>query len=115
MTTERVRVGEVLRLERQPVAPDPLTDYVSIGIRSCGKGIFHYEPVPGDKLGKLRFFRVKPDRLLVSNIKGWEGAVAVSSSDEDGCIASSRFLAYVPVDDRIDLRWARWFFLSELG
>lgn len=115
MTTERVRVGDVLRLQRIPVDPDPLTDYVSIGIRSFGKGIFHYEPVPGDKLGKLRFFGVEPDRLMVSNIKGWEGAVAVSTSDDGGCIASSRFLAYVPIDERIDVRWARWFFLSELG
>ena len=115
MTTGRVRVGEVLRLQRIPVDPDPMTDYVSIGIRSFGKGIFHYEPVPGDKLGKLRFFGVEPDRLMVSNIKGWEGAVAVSASDDDGCIASSRFLAYVPIDERIDVRWARWFFLSELG
>lgn len=115
MTTERVRVGEVLRLQRIPVDPDPLTDYVSIGIRSFGKGIFHYEPLPGDKLGKLRFFGVEPDRLIVSNIKGWEGAVAVSTSDDDGCIASSRFLAYVPIDERISVRWARWFFLSEFG
>ena len=113
--TEHVRVGEVLRLERRPVQVDPTQEYVSIGIRSFGRGIFHYAPTTGGRLGKLRFFEVEPDRLLVSNIKAWEGAVAVSGAGDSGCICSNRFLAYEQIDDRIDIQWARWFFLSESG
>lgn len=112
---ERVRVGDVLRLERKPVDPDPLEEYTAIGVRSFGKGIFHYEPVPGAQLGKLRFFRLQPDCLVISNIKGWEGAIAVSGDLDAECLASSRFLTYVPIDERIDVRWARWFFLSDAG
>lgn len=115
MNVERVRVGEVLRLERIPVQPDPTVEYVSIGVRSFGKGIFHYEPKLGSQLGSLRFFDVQPDRLVVSNIKGWEGAIAVSSRADARCLASNRFLTYVPIDDRIDLGWARWYFLSDAG
>ncbi len=115
MTVERARVGKVLRLERVPLDPDPAVEYVSIGIRSFGKGIFHYEPKLGDQLGSLRFFEVLPNRLVLSNIKGWEGAIAVSSDVDAGCIASNRFLSYVPIDDRIDVRWARWYFLSDSG
>ena len=116
MTVERVRVGDVLRLERVPVDPDPGVEYVSIGIRSFGKGIFHYEPRPGDQLGGLRFFSVLPDCLVISNIKGWEGAIAVSADIDSGRIASNRFLSYRPMDDdRIDVRWTRWFFLSDFG
>jgi hypothetical protein len=112
---ERVRVGDVLRLERQPVDPNPLEEYTTIGVRSFGRGIFHYDPVPGAQLGKLRFFELQPDRLVISNIKGWEGAVAVSRDLDADCLASSRFLTYAPIDDRIDVRWARWFFLSDAG
>jgi type I restriction enzyme S subunit len=115
MVIERVRVGDVLQLDRKPVQPDPSVDYVSIGIRSFGKGIFHYEPKLGSQLGRLRFFEVQPDRLIISNIKGWEGAVAVSSEDDRGCLASNRFLSYAPSDNRIDINWARWYFLSEPG
>lgn len=115
MTDRHVRVGVVLRLERRWVQVDPLREYVSVGIRSFGKGIFHYEPTPGGQLGKLRFFEVVPNRLIVSNIKAWEGAVAVSRADDAGCVASNRFLSYEPADDRIDVGWARWFFLSEYG
>ncbi len=115
MTVDRVRVGEVLRLERVPVDPDPMMEYVAIGVRSFGKGIFHYEPTRGNQLGSLRFFEVLPDRLVVSNIKGWEGAIAVSSEVDASCVASNRFLSYLPIDDRIDVRWACWFFLAEPG
>ena len=115
VTVPQLRVGDLLRLERRPVTPDPLQEYISIGIRSFGHGIFHYEPTRGDQLGKLRFFEVVPDRLVVSNIKAWEGAVAISGARDAGCLASNRFLAYEPCDDRIDVRWARWFFLSERG
>ncbi|MGI9016996.1 MAG: hypothetical protein ACR2HR_07825 [Euzebya sp.] len=105
----------MLRLERTPVDPQATRSYVTIGIRSFGKGIFHYDEKPGDQLGKLRFFEMNPGRLVVSNIKGWEGAIAVSTEEDGGCIASNRFLAYRPVDDRIDVDWARWFFLSDVG
>ena len=115
MIAERVRVGDVLRLDRRPMEPDPTQEYTTIGIRSFGKGIFHYESSLGAQLGKLRFFELQPDCLVISNIKGWEGAIAVSTKLEAGCLASSRFLTYVPIDSRIDVRWARWFFLSEEG
>ncbi|MGH9043660.1 MAG: restriction endonuclease subunit S [Acidimicrobiales bacterium] len=88
---------------------------MTIGVRSFGKGIFHYEPKPGNQLGSLRFFELPPDRLVISNIKGWEGAVAVSSILDADCLASNRFLTYVPIDNRIDVGWARWYFLSESG
>ena len=115
MSVQRVRAGDVLRLERTPVELDPAHEFVTIGVRSFGKGIFHYDAKPGDQLGKLRFFALEPNRLVVSNIKGWEGAIAVSSEAEVGCIASNRFLIYAPADGRVDVNWARWFFLSEVG
>src|SRR4051794_36102805 len=112
MKTELVRVGDVLTLERVAIEPVPEREYVAIGIRSFGKGIFHYEPKAGDALGSLRFFEVHPSRLIISNIKGWEGAIAVSSERDAGCVASNRFLSYRATAQRIDVNWARWFFLS---
>jgi type I restriction enzyme S subunit len=115
MTVLRTCVGDVLRAERALVTPDPTREYVAIGLRSFGKGIFHYAATSGDQLGNLRFYDVRSERLVISNIKGWEGAIAVSSDLDAGCIASNRFLQYVPRDGRIDIRWAGWFFQSEAG
>lgn len=114
MTSLR-RVGDILQLDRDEVRPAPAVDYKTIGVRSFGNGIFHYEPKPGDSLGSLRFFSIKPNRLIISNIKGWEGAIAVSQQADSDCLASNRFLQYRPIDDQIDVGWARWFFLSEPG
>ena len=115
MRIELVRVGDVLRLERRPVHVDPYRGYIEVGVRSFGRGIFQKEPVDGASLGNKRVFRVEPDDLVISNVFAWEGAVAVASKDETGTIGSHRFMTFVPADERIDIRWASWYFRSEPG
>lgn len=112
---ERVRVGDVLRLERRRVVVEPGEEYVEVGVRSFGRGIFHKTPVDGASLGNKRVFRIEPDDLVISNVFAWEGAIAVASCDEAGTIGSHRFMTFVPTDDRIDIGWASWFFRSEPG
>lgn len=112
---ERVRVGEVLRLERREVEIDPAAEYRLVGIYSFGKGILHREPKPGLELGDYRFFRIEPGDLVLSNIQAWEGAIAYATDLDQGTIGTHRFLSYIPIDGRIDANWARWFFLSEAG
>lgn len=115
MAVRQVRVGDVLRPNRQWIAVDLAAEYVAIGVRAFGRGIFHYEAVSGSGLGKLRFFSVQPDSLIVSNIKAWEGAVAVSGSSEAGTIASNRFLSYEPIGGQADVHFLRHYFLTEEG
>lgn len=115
MTVERVRVGEVLALQRRPVAVDPMAEYDEIGIRSFGKGIFHKEPVSGTTLGNKRVFEIHPRDLVLSNVFAWEGAIAVASENDAGRIGSHRFMTYAPIEDRIDTSWAAWFLVSEDG
>lgn len=112
---ERVRVSDVLRLERRHVGVEPSERYDEIGVRSFGRGIFHKEPVDGITLGSKRVFRVEPGDLVISNVFGWEGAIAVASESEAGKIGSHRFMTFVPVDGRIETSWAAWFFRSEPG
>ena len=115
MSVELVRVGEVLRLERREVQIAPDVEYCLIGVYSFGKGTLHREPKPGVELGDYRFFRIEPGDLVLSNIQAWEGAIALAADRDTGTIGTHRFLSYVPVADRIDTNWARWFFLSETG
>lgn len=109
-----VRLGDVLTLERFPVELAPDRYYVQIGIRSFGNGIFHRDKMPGAELSKLKYFQVKPNRLIVSNIMAWEGAIAVSTNSETDCIASSRFLSYMKSGD-IDLRYLNHYFQCKYG
>lgn len=110
----KVRLGDVLTLERIPIDPVPGQYYVQIGIRSFGNGIFHRDKVPGNELSKLRYFKVHANRLIVSNIMAWEGAIAVSADSEKDCIGSSRFLSYMRSGD-VDLRYLNYYFQSKAG
>ena len=113
--TELVRVGDVLELVRRPVQIDLAQEYREIGLRSFGKGVFHKEPVTGATIGSKRVFWIKPDDLLLSNVFAWEGAVALASRADEGCIGSHRFLTYRPRDPRVDVNWVSWFLRSERG
>jgi type I restriction enzyme S subunit len=109
-------VGTILELVRNSVSIDPSATYRYIGIRSFGKGLIRYPSTRGDELSKLRYFELPPDALILSNIKAWEGAIAISTKSDSGHIASSRFLSYIPVDDdRLDLRYLLYFFLGKAG
>lgn len=115
-TLERVRVDDVLELQRRAVVVDPMLEYAEIGVRSFGKGIFHKEPVRGADLGQKRMFRVEPGDLVISNVFAWEGAIAQAADNDAGRIGSHRFMTFTAKDhDRIDTGWASWFFLSEVG
>lgn len=115
MSVQRVRVGDVLALQRRAVDVDPLAEYVEIGVRSFGKGIFHKEPLTGADLGAKRVFRIEPGDLVISNVFAWEGAVALATQAERGTIGSHRFMTFTPASDAIDSAWASWFFRSEPG
>lgn len=115
MTAERVRVGDVLALQRRDVLIQPEELYTLVGVYSFGKGIFHREPRSGSDVGDYRFFSVVPGDLVLSNIQAWEGAIGYATEQDRGAIGTHRFLSYVARDGRIDTNWARWFFLSEPG
>jgi hypothetical protein len=115
LTTERVRVGDVLALHRREVLIEPELEYRLVGVYSFGKGIFHHEPRFGADLGNYRFFAVEAGDLVLSNIGAWEGGIARATESDAGIIGNHRLLTYVPIAGRIDTSWARWFFLSEPG
>jgi type I restriction enzyme S subunit len=109
------RIGDVLKLERRIVDIDPMTTYKLIGVYSFGKGIFHREPTAGADLGAYRFSLIKNGDLVLSNIQAWEGAIALAGPEDDGCIGTHRFMTYVPIDERADTSYLRYFLLSERG
>lgn len=114
-SVDRVRVGDVLALQRRQVEVEPTLTYEEIGVRSFGRGIFHKEPVEGAVLGNKRVFRIEPGDLVISNVFGWEGAVALATGAEEGKIGSHRFMTFTARDGGIDTGWASWFFRSEPG
>jgi len=113
MRTKKVALGDFLTLAREPITIRPDDMYRAIGVRGFGRGLIDYPAVRGHELGNLRYFELAPNRLVVSNIKAWEGAVATTCADEAGRIASNRFLTYA--SDDADLVYVAQYLQSEDG
>jgi type I restriction enzyme S subunit len=109
------QLGDVLESVRQSITIDPLGTYTNLGVRSFGRGVFHYPDCIGADLSKLKFFIFQVPSLVVSNIKAWEGAIALTSDKDEGCVASNRFLFYVGKEGRADIRYIYQFLLSAAG
>lgn len=89
--------------------------YKEIGIRSHGRGIFHKEPIAGEALGNKRVFWVKKDALVLNIVFAWEQAVAVTTDDDEGFIASHRFPMYISKDNQCDVDYIRRYLLTPKG
>ncbi len=107
-------IGEILELRRRSVEVLADMTYQEIGVRSFGNGLFIKPMITGADIGSKRVFAVEPGDLVVSNVFGWEGAVAVATSEHAGMLGSHRFMTWTPRSDD-DVRYLRHFLLSEKG
>lgn len=113
--TVRARMDDVLELVREPVEIDPDSYYKPLGVKSFGKGIIRYPNTIGSELSKLGYFTFLSNVLALSNIKAWEGAISVTSVEDTSCVASNRFLFYLPRDGRVNVSYLRHYLLSRDG
>ncbi|OZI11280.1 type I restriction endonuclease subunit S [Bacillaceae bacterium SAS-127] len=97
-----------------PVTVKKNVFYTQIGIRSHGKGIFIKDPVNGEELGNKRVFWIEPNCLIVNIVFAWERAVAKTTSDLNGLIASHRFPMY-KIIDHVDLDYLTHYLLTPKG
>ena len=112
---EWLPMREVAPIVRRPVTIDPDTTYPELGIRSFGKGTFHKPPVKGSDLTWQKPVWLKADDLVFSNIKAWEGAVAVVCHDDDARIGSHRYISCVPDSDKIFTDFLFYYFQTPDG
>jgi len=90
--TPYLPLAEVAPLVRRVIAPSPDAIYTELGVRSFNKGTFHRRTVKGTEFTWQELYLVRENDLVFSNIMAWEGAVALASKDDDGCIGNHRML-----------------------
>ena len=112
---KRRRLGSVLKKLSDPVDVDATKVYREIGIRSHGKGIFHKPQVLGETLGNKRVFWVHPGCFTFNVVFAWEQAIAATSSNEEGMIASHRFPMYKPLNEQCDVSFLVYLFQTPYG
>jgi restriction endonuclease S subunit len=111
----RTRLGDVLIKLTDPIKVQPELIYREIGIRSHGKGIFHKEPVSGESLGDKRVYPVIPGCLTLNIVFAWERALAVTTEQERGMVASHRFPMFRSDRERLLPEYALQYLLSQKG
>jgi len=109
------RLGEVLTKVSDAVDVLGTESYREVGIRSHGKGVFHKEPVSGSSLGNKRVFNVVPGCLVLNIVFAWERALAITSDNEVGMIASHRFPMFQPDPERLVIEYVLHYMLSDVG
>ena len=106
---------DILERVEVPVNVEPDKEYVQIGIRSHGKGLFYKEPVLGKALGNKQVFWIQPNCFILNVVFAWEQAITKTTENEIGMIGSHRFPMYRPKNDLVDINYLIYYFLTKRG
>ena len=106
---------DILERVEVPVNVESNKEYVQIGIRSHGKGLFYKEPVLGKALGNKQVFWIQPNCFILNVVFAWEQAITKTTENEIGMIGSHRFPMYRPKNDLVDINYLIYYFLTKRG
>jgi type I restriction enzyme S subunit len=103
LSGERVkRLGEIIKLneDQERIALDG--SYPQVGVKSFGGGLFPKAPVDGTATTYRTFNRLYEGALLLSQVKGWEGAIAVCPGELAGWFVSPEYRTFrcIPTEAR---------------
>ena len=87
----KVALGEVLKIDIDAVAVDPSETYPFAGVYGFGRGLFTRDSVKGSDTTYSHFHRLHEGQLVMSQPKGWEGAITIVPKEYDGRFLSSVF------------------------
>ncbi|WP_223550531.1 restriction endonuclease subunit S [Aestuariivivens sp. NBU2969] len=107
-------LSEVLIRVKERLVPISTENYRQIGIRSHCKGIFYKEEVSGQSLGNKSVYWIQQDCFIVNIVFAWEHAIAKTTINEVGMIASHRFPMYKP-NESLELDFLLYFFKTAMG
>jgi len=85
------RIGRLVKQISRPVSISNEMTYEPLGLYNRGRGLFHKEVRAGNEMGDSDFFMIENGDLILSGQFAWEGAVALASSNENGCVVSHRY------------------------
>jgi type I restriction enzyme S subunit len=87
-------IGRFLRLDEDKVAISPTDEYPQVGVRSFAGGLFPKASTSGTETTYKTYNRLYDGALVLSQVKGWEGAVAVCSSELAGWFVSPEYRTF---------------------
>ena len=86
--------GEFIELWEDRVPIEPTERYPQIGLRGFAGGLFFKDAILGTETKYKAFNRLSKGLLVISQPKGWEGAVAVCDASHEGWYASPEYRTF---------------------
>ncbi len=98
------KIAGILTLDECEVRVTPVEQYPQVGMRSFGGGLFPKASISGSQTTYRVFNRLYDGAVVLSQVKGWEGAVAVCGSDLSGWFVSPEYRTFrcIPGEARPD-------------
>ncbi len=90
----------------------PSVSFLSLGVRSHGKGIFHKPDFDPDAIAMETLYQVKENDLVVNITFAWEHAVAIANKEDEGGLVSHRFPTYVFKPEKASPNYFRFLILQ---
>ncbi|WP_221357623.1 restriction endonuclease subunit S [Streptomyces beigongshangae] len=88
---QRVRLDEVIALDVDAVPITATASYDIIGVLNRGRGLLIREPIAGDETSYKTLNRIRPNQIVYSRLKAFEGAITVAPKDLGEVYASQEF------------------------
>jgi type I restriction enzyme S subunit len=104
-----VKLREVLRLDLDRIPIDASKSYPMVGVLSFGRGLFDREPIENGNTSYKYFYRLKAHHLVMSQLFGWEGALALSSDQFAGKFVSPQFPTFLCDETKLHREFLGWF------
>lgn len=90
----RIRFEHLTQRVSRPVRLSEHDELVRLGLYNRGRGIFKKPAADEEGMGDSEFFFVEAGDLILSGQFAWEGAVALATAKEEGCVVSHRYPVY---------------------
>jgi len=105
-----VKLGEVLKQDKaSAVSIDPSKNYEMVGVYSFGRGLFYKESQLGMNTSYKVFYQLKENHIVLSQLFGWEGALALSSKEFEGKFVSYQFPTFLTEETKADRNFIGFF------
>ena len=107
--------GEFIESWEDRVSVEPTRHYPQIGLRAFAGGLFFKDSIEGSETTYKTFIRLHDGLFVVSQPKGWEGAVAVCDGSHEGWYASPEYRTFRCKPGHLEARYlvellpTRWF------
>lgn len=89
-----VALSDVIELHEESVAIESGKPYPLVGVRSFGMGLFAKPAITGADTTYRKFNCLYEDAFVLSQVKGWEGAIALTPPKFVGMYASPEYRTF---------------------